>query len=668
MDLLQLREEHERLTLEREMAVLKVETAAINGANFPGMHISDVERGNQQLQEAWGDMVPMDEYPTGSWDGASNPRASGLWSTIGAQLGDRSFGQDEQVFTDEIEHARIRAIGRLLCNKSVNARAVQNNLTSYILSTGFSYKVVPEEGETPKPELIKAVQAIIKQVQADNKWWKRERQLFRRSRRDGEFFTALYHVGGGRTQLRTIEPEQVSAPDDPDAVVDYFGLPDLPWSWSFGIATDDDDMEKVHGYHVKWRTAEGRDTAQWFPESNMVHCKLNVDENIKRGLSDYYAVYEQLIDSAKLSGNTIKGHAIMAAIAFIREHATGVTQAQVESQQANSAWARYQVSTRTEGKRTQISQRFHPGTVIDVGKDTQYKSSPMAEQGVGLSMIAVNEAVLQIAATNWCMPGYMITGSTGDTAYAASLVVESPFVKYAESEQIDHAEEFVEIHWKAIQIAYAAGQLDQFGMTFEEIKATLKIKVDPPVVASRDRNVETNRRKILCDSGILSEETWSAEESYDRERELKRGAERKQTEAPFAGGDQPGKSVQGADKKKAEGSLREAAELLWRNYPGGDSERCGCVTEHLGPGNHPSGSDQDVHGGNEMQGKQKKPVLKLPEGATLEIRKPRGSKLYLPVRVRFSDGSTTTNWEDTLRSYGVTIVDWENPKVVSIDD
>ena len=57
-------------------------------------------------------------------------------------------------------------------------------------------------------------------------------------------------------------------------------------------------------------------------------------------------------------------------------------------------------------------------------------------------------------------------------------------------------------------------------------------------------------------------------------------------------------------------------------------------------------------------------TLDLPEGARLMLRKPTGAKTYLPIRIQFPDGSTTTRWESVLEAYGVDVSDWESPRIV----
>ena len=119
------------------------------------------------------------------------------------------------------------------------------------------------------------------------------------------------------------------------------------------------------------------------------------------------------------------------------------------------------------------------------------------------------------------------------------------------------------VMWKVMRIAHSAGLFDEFALSFPAIKRLLKIKIDTPIVQSRDRNIETNRLKILNDSGLMSDETWSNEEGLDREQELSLGAERRAVAAPFAGGDKPGAPVENQSREPQAGNLGTAE----RNVP-----------------------------------------------------------------------------------------------------
>ena len=580
-----LREQYEAAELHNRIALLRTETDLLTGYHRD-------EFGEGRMLESWGDIVPPEEYPSHdpwNWNGSL-----GGMSTLGAGLGDRSRGRNQPAVKTETDLTAIRAMSRVLADSSGTAKCVLNNLASYILGTGCKYKVVSGSGEMAPPNLLATAQAVVNDFLRESKWsLQREEDLFRRSRRDGEWFLALYKQSGGKVASRVIEPEQVLQPVD-DREWETCLPQDRPVDWTFGIATDDDDMEQVHGYNVQWRNGE-RETRRFFSASRIVHCKLNVDSNIKRGLSDFYPVWEQLVDASKLLRNTAKGAAILSAIAMIRQHAPGVSQTQIESMRAGSAFSRFTQQTK-EGSRTRYTHHYAPGTIVDVPKGQEYKPSPLAEQGAGQSMVVIEQAVLRIAGGNWCMPEYMISGDVGNAAYASALVAESPFVKYCQRQQKIYKFHFAEVLWKVLRIAYDSGRFDRLNVSWEDLQALLDINIDAPIVAARDLNVETNRRKILSDGGVLSLETWAAEEGYDYEQEKKRGAKKPEPPpSPFGGpspfgqkkpGDQPGQPVedqgqqawQGTQKPaperatyQSESRLTEAAKLLWGGYPAASS-------------------------------------------------------------------------------------------------
>ena len=58
--------------------------------------------------------------------------------------------------------------------------------------------------------------------------------------------------------------------------------------------------------------------------------------------------------------------------------------------------------------------------------------------------------------------------------------------------------------------------------------------------------------------------------------------------------------------------------------------------------------------------------LTLPEGATLELRLPRGSALYRPMRIRFADGTTTSHVFEVFKAVGVEVLDWTDPKITDL--
>jgi hypothetical protein len=212
--------------------------------------------------------------------------------------------------------------------------------------------------------------------------------------------------------------------------------------------------------------------------------------------------------------NTRQGAAVQAAIAFIREHAPGVTHAQIESLQQTLATRTYVEATST-GTRTRKVQRYAPGTILDISRGLSYKPGPLGAAH-GPNFLAIEQAVLRMAGVRWCLPEHMISGDASNNNYASILEAGAPFVKNAEAEQQFYAKRWRRMLWKIIEHGARAGVI---GADVETIRSLVEICIEPPEVAVRDRVQETQRRKLLFDAGILSPQTWAAKEGFDWDRE-----------------------------------------------------------------------------------------------------------------------------------------------------
>ena len=107
------------------------------------------------------------------------------------------------------------------------------------------------------------------------------------------------------------------------------------------------------------------------------------------------------------------------------------------------------------------------------------------------------------------MPEYLVSADAGNANYASTLVAESPFVKAAEAGQAFYVETFREALWKLVAARAANSRLSD----------RVRIAVQSPRVSTRDRESETRIRRMLHDAGLLSKQTWAAQEELDYETE-----------------------------------------------------------------------------------------------------------------------------------------------------
>jgi hypothetical protein len=474
------------------------------------------------VREGFGDLIDPTEYLTDEpgWGGG----------TIAAQLVSRKHGANAPTFQTDQELANIRGAARVICDVSVTAKCAMQNLGNYVIGQGFEYEVVDKDrvsSSDPATELATAANAIVEEFLKRTKYRRasrRKRQLWAK-RRDGETFKVLWHGGGGLTEYRQLDPGYFITPQNVRDIDEAYPLSDgSPADWMFGVQTPDDDYERVEGYFAQY--TENPADYEYFPVSRVLHSKINVDDAVKRGISDFYWIYSGLQDAAKLLRNGVRGGAVLAAIAAIVEHPPGVRQDQVNSFKTGDAVGDYTEPTRNGG-RTRYVHRNNPGTVLHVPNGQKYQSSPLASQGVAGSIVELEQAVLRIIGSNWCMPEFMISGDASNNNYASILVSGSPFVKFVEAIQGDETEEDQDLLWMVLRIAYDSGHFAR-GLRWREVTTALDIEVTAPQPDIENKQETLQINDTLNQRGLLSDRTWARKSGLDYEQEQALGARRQE--------------------------------------------------------------------------------------------------------------------------------------------
>ena len=407
------------------------------------------------------------------------------WDRLG---GDAVGGALGLAFNSESQLREIRNACRSLALTNEFAINGHENRISYIVGTGHAYRVTPRLDRGDAEPLATQAQQILDEFMRVNAWHRRQQEIVRRKDRDGECFLRLFAHADGVLRVRFVEPEQVSAPAEeirnPAA--------------SFGVVTDADDVEAVHGYYV-----DGR----WVEAAAMQHRKANVDSNVKRGLPLLYPVRKNLRRVEKLLRNMSAVAEIQSAIALIRRHTRG---SQAGLQQFAQAQADAVVSNPSRGASAPL-RRYGPGTILDVLADVEYQF-PAA--GIDASRyVTVLQAELRAIASRLVMPEFMLTSDASNANYSSTMVAEGPAIKMFERLQQDMLEEDVELLWRVVRGAVEAGRLPR------DVLAAVEIRGIPPTLAVRDRLRDAEADRILVRAGAMSVQTMSMRHGLDPQRE-----------------------------------------------------------------------------------------------------------------------------------------------------
>ncbi len=178
-------------------------------------------------------------------------------------------------------------------------------------------------------------------------------------------------------------------------------------------------------------------------------------------------------------------------------------------------------------------QQYDPATILKVPSGQKYLPGPLGTQHAP-NFITAAEALLRTVAVRWNLPENLITGSAANNNFASSLVAETPFVKYAESQQQFYAQRDRQTLWRVLRFAWSAGRFGD--VPWPTCERPSQITVTPPQIEVRDPEKETRVRQMLHKAGVLSRKTWSAQESLDFEQEQKNCKAEAATKPPIAPG------------------------------------------------------------------------------------------------------------------------------------
>lgn len=470
-----------------------------------------------------------------------------LWLPLGqGTVSARQGGRNHPFILSDTDLDHQRAMARWLATKNDLAIGALRTLRNLTIKKGYDWEAVASPGyeqDENAVKLAKQVQHVIDRYSDVNNLRNRERSSCWRAVRDGEAITRHFAQDDGTTIVRFVECEQLRDPRTrgPDGL--------------FGVETDPDDIETPTAYHI---TYDGTNFDCVSP-AEICHYKRNVDENIKRGISDFFSAGEVFDDVAKLLRNMRRGGALLSAIAWI-EQFSATTTSQLQAHQTSLRDLNRPPTEHPVSGRRVDYQTMEPGTIVRTQKGKDYLPPPLA--GNTTNFTGIVQAALRAVGTRWGFPEYFISGDASNNNFASILVAGSPLVNGIECEQDDFGLFFLRWRWIAVRNACRAGLIDA---PFEEVQRLVDINFTPPQVAVANKLEEAQIDHMDIGAKVMSKRTRASRRDLEWEQEAKFMAEEPDEDQGQGQQQQPGMpEMTGTNMTPPAGMFPEArSDELW---------------------------------------------------------------------------------------------------------
>jgi len=383
-------------------------------------------------------------------------------------------GSGETPISDAVTLDEVRNKCRDLYYNSPTGHGIIKTLVKFVVGRGIDVRPVAED------------EGMRKLVQREwAKWRRREKFLFRqyelvrRTFRDGEAFIR-FGTGTHGLTIRFLDPAKIK--------------PDSNGEPSWGIRTDPDDVERVISYRY-----DDRD----IPADEILHVKIGVDANIKRGLPFFWACHKRIKQYDSWLMDRLVLNKIRTAIALVRTHEGAGPSAITSFVEAQAT------GTVRKAEGTLRTKKLRPGTIIDVPGGVKYEFlSPNID---ARDVRDDGRAILLTIAAGGGLAEYMVSADASNANYASTMVAESPAVKEFELWQALFADALLDIYEKWFEKARATGILPA--------NATSEAMTEAPPLVSRDVFRFARGCQILFEAGIMSRQTWQQRAGLDPEVE-----------------------------------------------------------------------------------------------------------------------------------------------------
>lgn len=393
----------------------------------------------------------------------------GNWSLVG--------GRKSPI--EEPQRTDLRTQARTLVQTNPYARNLLRLLEVYVAGPGMRLTAAGDDAE-----LLQQCDQLWQQFLSTNRRHFSFVETARRTWRDGECFLRLFAPAEWPPAVRYIDPETIGpTPDRPD---------------SQGLIVDPDDVETVLAYQ-QLDPVSG-DLLEEIPANQVLHLKINVDSNERRGVTLFASVLDSLACFDKWLDTELQARKLQASIVLWRK-------VQGSPSQISAAVDAAQSSVHNDLPGGVRRERYRPGTILTTSHSTELEFlHPNTNFG---DAVPLGRLVLLGIAAGAGVPEYMLSSDASNANFASTMVAEGPAVKLFESEQHFFAAE-LEPLWR-----WVLEQAAQQGLLPDDVLTRVTPQWSFPQLVNRDRAKERLADARLVEAGILSRAEVARRDNVD---------------------------------------------------------------------------------------------------------------------------------------------------------
>lgn len=330
------------------------------------------------------------------------------------------------------------------------------------------------------------------------------KQLLRRTIRDGESFLRIFNP--------ETNPEMKEVAYPKLRFVEPLEIKHKGGKFTYGIETSQEDIEEVVTYHRTFQKKQSTsdisttEETEEIPANEIIHTKILVDSNVKRGISFLIGVAEYMAKHMDWLDGRITLNKMRSIWNIIGEVEGAGNIGTITNSFSD-------VTGKTAPGGTAKKKAPKSGTILYTrGIKYKYDNLNIKAQDTKDD----GRAIQLMIALGLQFPEYIATGDASNSNFASTMVSESPFVRMIEKYQDIFAGTFKEVFFLVTAFGVANGQIkDVTEADLEKVDC----QIDFDTLIHRDIEKETKAFSLQKADGALSIRTYSAKLGLDFEDE-----------------------------------------------------------------------------------------------------------------------------------------------------